>query len=718
MNDDVTYKIRPAGRHILTIGKDLIQDNYAAVVELVKNAYDADSPDVNIEFKKSLDRIGHSIVISDHGHGMDREDVINKWLVPSTEDKIKRHSSPNGRPLQGNKGVGRYAASILGEDMLLETVNLIGEKTTAYLQWKDFEKAEYLDDVPILIETTEVTEQHGTRLTINMSEEHINRWDKKTFRNLQYELKKLKSPVSAIFNSDEFNINLTVDDFPHDLGDHEETIEPYVLFELFDYKISGKISEDGKGTLTYSSQKAPNMVEEKIEFDLKEPTGCGELDIDIRVYDRDSDALDSLINRGLRDGSGKDLGKAEVKRLLDAYNGIGVYRNGFRIRPLGDPGFDWLKLNSRRVNMPTRCISSNQAIGYVQIQSDKQSKLIEKSARDGLKENEAFDQLNKVTMRVILQLEMRRYEYRRKEDLNRPTLEVERNLKDLGSLNELKKNVRKQLTKDKVKGATTDEIMDLINQEEDDKNKKVEKVSRVVAIYQGQATLGKIVNVIHHEGRHALGYFRDWIPYLRRRYKLFKENRGSVDFEKVMEVVNGIANNAELLRDLFKKIDPLATGRGRARKTFKLKQAIQQALVLFESEMETKEIFAEIEVPDDFSFSGWDQDIRVIFTNLIDNSVYWISEMKVPIRKITIELKMDGDSLDSIHYRDTGPGIKSEHIRSEVIFEPDFSTKTEGTGLGLAIAGEAAERNGLRLKAVESEDGAHFILEPKTEDQN
>ena len=144
---------------------------------------------------------------------------------------------------------------------------------------------------------------------------------------------------------------------------------------------------------------------------------------------------------------------------------------------------------------------------------------------------------------------------------------------------------------------------------------------------------------------------------------------------------------------------------------------IEEALVLFKNEMKAKEIFVEIEVPNDFSFSGWDQDIRVIFTNLIDNSVYWISEMNVPVRKITIELKMDGDSLDSIDYRDTGPGIKPEHIKSEVIFEPDFSTKTEGTGLGLAIAGEAAERNGLRLKAVESQDGAHFILEPKKDGQ-
>lgn len=45
------YKIRPAGRHLLTIGRDLIQDSYAAIVELVKNAYDADSKSVEIHFK-------------------------------------------------------------------------------------------------------------------------------------------------------------------------------------------------------------------------------------------------------------------------------------------------------------------------------------------------------------------------------------------------------------------------------------------------------------------------------------------------------------------------------------------------------------------------------------------------------------------------------------------------------------------------------------------
>src|SRR6266540_5565739 len=96
-----SYFIRPAGRHILTIGRDLIQDQYAAIVELVKNAYDADSPDVYITFQVPPDRSGIEIIIEDHGHGMDRDSIIDKWLVPSTPDKLLRKTSPGGRIMQG-----------------------------------------------------------------------------------------------------------------------------------------------------------------------------------------------------------------------------------------------------------------------------------------------------------------------------------------------------------------------------------------------------------------------------------------------------------------------------------------------------------------------------------------------------------------------------------------------------------------------------------------
>ena len=717
MSSDTTYKIRPAGRHIFTIGRDLIQDNYAAVIELVKNAYDADAHNVNIEFRAFPDHNGYFIIIFDDGCGMSRDDVINKWMVPSTEDKRERHESPSGRTLQGNKGVGRYAASILGRDMFLETVTREGEKTTVYLEWKHFEKAQYLDDVEVLIETIKVSELPGTRLTIKGNNELLANWKQEHFDKLKFELKKLKSPVSPAFSAEEddpFHINLTVKEF-NEVQDVEETIEPYPLLDLFDYKISGKINTDGKGILTYLSQKARNIPEEKISFNVGEPTGCGELYIDIRVYDLEAEAVDALIKRGFKDQSGKYVEKSEAREILRANNGIGVYRNGFRIRPLGNADFDWLELNRRRVNIPTRCIGSNQAIGCVQIQSDKQSDLIEKSARDGLKENEAFRQLKNVTRKVISELEWRRYRYRKDAGLSRPTLKVERDLQGLFSFDELKQNVKTKLSKNAISQTTADEIIELIDQDAEDKNKVVEEIRQVVAIYQGQATLGKIINVILHEARHPLSYFRNRIPYLKRRSDSFQKNRDSVDLEKAMEIVNGLAENSKFLVDLFKRLDPLAARKRTIRKPLELKKTIENVLSVFESEIKSHNISAEIRGPDDFRFSAWHQDIYAIFTNLVDNSLYWVSQERIKTREITIEILTNVNSLIYIDYRDTGPGIEPDLIESEVIFEPHFSTKPDGTGLGLAIAGEAAERNGLELKVFESEKGAHFRLQPKME---
>ncbi|MDE0683424.1 MAG: ATP-binding protein, partial [Candidatus Poribacteria bacterium] len=137
----------------------------------------------------------------------------------------------------------------------------------------------------------------------------------------------------------------------------------------------------------------------------------------------------------------------------------------------------------------------------------------------------------------------------------------------------------------------------------------------------------------------------------------------------------------------------------------------------FEQEMKSQKVIAEVTGSDDFRFSSWRQDISAIFTNLVDNSLYWMNEKNTPKRKIIIELATNKNSLLQIDYHDTGPGIEPDHIASEVIFEPEFTTKPSGTGLGLAIAGEAAARNDLELKAFESQEGAWFRLQPKTEDE-
>lgn len=92
-----------------------------------------------------------------------------------------------------------------------------------------------------------------------------------------------------------------------------------------------------------------------------------------------------------------------------------------------------------------------------------------------------------------------------------------------------------------------------------------------------------------------------------------------------------------------------------------------------------------------------------------------MTEKKSKTREINISIEINGKVLEYIDYRDTGPGIEPRLIASGVIFEPEFSTKPEGAGLGLAIAGEAATRNGLELKAFESDSGAYFRLQLKSE---
>lgn len=720
MSSSGTYKIRPAGRHILTIGRDLIQDCYAAVVELVKNAYDADSPDVNIEFRAKPDRSGYAIVIADHGHGMTRDTVIHKWMVPSTRDKLDRRQSPSGRVMQGRKGVGRYAASILGTDLLLETVTPQGEKTTLLVEWNTFEAAQYLDDVEILIETAEVSEPSGTRLTMTGDGELLGEWNQKQFDKLRFELKKLISPVSAAIsdelNDDEFHISLEVDGFP-DVQNVTETIEPYPIFDLFDYRITGRIGADGKGALTYSLQKARNTTEEKFRFDAGGPTGCGELMFDIRVYDREKEAIESLIGRGLKDDSGNYVGKLQARQLLNEYNGIGVYRNGFRIRPLGDAEFDWVKLNKRRVQNAKKFIGSDQVIGYVLIESDEHSGLIEKSARDGLKENAAYEALKDITEKVISKLEERRLAFRIQAGLSRSSRNIENKIDRLFSAEELKATIRSSLLKSGVGKQVVSDVIELITRDSEAKNKMADDVRQTVAIYQGQATLGKIINVILHEGRRPLNYFRNQIPNLRYWYDSYLKTGDAGKLETFMPIAEGVGQNAEVFVKLFSRLDPLAAGKRTARKPLDLKKTIRNSLSVFDEEMKTHHVVAKVEGPDDFRFSSWQQDIYAIFTNLVDNSIYWMSEKKAPRREITIEVVTDGDSLLHVDYRDTGPGIEPDLIASEVIFEPQFSTKPSGTGLGLAIAGEAATRNGLELKAFESEQGVWFRLQPKTENE-
>lgn len=704
------YEIRPAGRHILTIGEELIQDQYAAIVELVKNCYDADSKYAQITFKKIPEKDCLEIKIEDNGHGMSPEDVINKWLVPSTDDKLRKKRSPMGRVLQGRKGIGRYAASILGDDLKLDTIDKNGNETSIYVKWSDLLKYEHLDQIKVPIKTKKTDNSSGTMLVICSKISQNDYWTQDAFKKLRFELKKLVPPTNVENYDDTFQIELGFDDF---FDDKElnivETIKPYPILNLYDYRISGTILSDGKGILKYENQKITNGEVEEFQYDCG-PTNCGALTVDIRVYDRDKYAIDELIARGLKDERGEFVTKIQARQLLNDVNGIGVYRNGFRIRPLGDADFDWLKLNEQRVQNPSMKIGSNQVVGYVHVESEEKSGLEEKSARDGLKNNAAYASLKKITCNIINELEQRRYIFRRKMQLAIPAQKIEAQLEGLYDYQPLKKSVSSTLKRAGANEGVIEEVTDIITKEQNKRNDVIEEIKKTVAIYQGQATLGKIINIVLHEGRRPLNYLNNEIPNLKYYGNYFLDNKDAESYKEIVYLLDGISEKTKIFTGLFGRLDPLAARKRDTKQNFNLKQAIEGAVSVFEKEASEKNILINTYCDDKIYLLGWKQDMYTIMANLLDNSIFWIEEKKCSERNISIKVSADEGNI-VIDYTDSGPGISNTLLESGVIFEPEFTTKIDGTGLGLAIAGEAASRNGLSLKAIQADKGAHFILQ-------
>jgi signal transduction histidine kinase len=726
---DGFYKIRPAGRHIITIGRDLIKDKYAAIVELVKNAYDADSPNCKVSllpFEKGTTK-GIRVIVKDEGHGMTFETVTDKWMVPSTDDKLKREVSPKGRVMQGKKGIGRYSASIIGDDLVLQTIDETGDLTTLYLIWEHFQNAQYLSDVDVLIENFRTKQKSGTEIIIVGDENHLNDWNIKQIQNLKFELKKLIPPIDKEehkieSDTDNFKISLELGNFPFEgYSNLIEDIEPYPLFDLFDYRVTGTVSKEGIAKLKFENKRIKNSPTEIIkEFKVllnqdktkNAEAYCGEVKIDFRVFDRDPSSIDGLIERGLKDPiTGEYVGRREARIILDTFNGIGVYRNGFRLRPLGDAGYDWLSLDNERVQNPSLKIGCDQVIGFIHIESEEKSKLEEKAARDGIKETAEYFGLKEIVKQVLKELENRRFIYRQSVGLGRSNRDLNEKINGLYNFKDLKDKINKELDNLGIEEKKKDKINKLISDKEEKNNKIADELKQAIALYQGQATVGKIINIVLHEGRKPLGYFKNQIPLINEWKNELVTHYDQDTLDKILNRLSVIDEQSNIFIKLFGKLDPLSSKKRDKKKDFVLRKIIENVKDVFLSELDNQSIEYSIECDEKLTCFGWQEDFYIVLTNLVDNSIYWLQSVEGREKKISIKAYEEDDLL-IIEYKDNGPGIEKHLIESEVIFEPEFSNKTGGgSGLGLAIAGEAIGRNDGELKAIYSESGAFFKIE-------
>ena len=716
---DIT-KIRPAARIISTIGEDLVGDAYAAVVELVKNAYDADANSIEIifEYKNSQTREESlEIEIKDDGHGMSRETIINKWLVPATKDKVERQLSPKGRRFQGRKGIGRYAAAILGQELLLKTITENGEQTEVLIDWRQFEKEQYLDDIDIIVTTKNTKDAPGTIISIIAKDKKKTQWGRNELGILTKELRKLKSPFNQ-HSPTQFEIKLAFFNCPfEEYNDQIFEIEAFPIIELFDYRISGKISDSGIVSALYENNSEPNLPSAPYDFHIKLPDGlnyCGPVEFDFRVFDRDKEAIDNLINKGLIDPISKlVMGKREARQELDRAYGVNLYREGFRVRPYGNGGIDWLDLDKDRIQNPSFKVGNNQVVGFVNVKPEEISNLEEKSARDGLKESSFYFGLIYLLKSVLMRLEENRFNYRKQTGRGRRSQSIQNDLNELFNFETLTKQISKKLNFLKIEKETIDEIATIIQKEAEQKTKLLENIQNTIAIYQGQATLGKIVTVLLHEGRKPISYFKHQSSNLIKWLQHYKLSRNWDDevYDSMINRLNNFKRQSEFVSQLFKRLDPLAKQNKGERKDFNLKKTILKSKAIFESFLRQNKISFDIECDNSLTIYGWEEDLIIAITNLIENSNYWLTQGDSKDKKITVMVVKDKDII--IHYKDNGPGIDEASIETGAIFEPGFSKKINGTGLGLPIAGEAIERLGGSIIAHYSEDGAYFTIELK-----
>jgi len=387
------FKISSALKNI--IGSDLINDDFIAVFELVKNSYDAHASEVHIDFE-DLGTPSARIRIRDNGKGMNFDDLISKWLFVAysakkdgtEEDSFDyRDRIKIKRAYAGAKGIGRFSCDRLGHNLYLETIKLeINPKCEVLItDWQLFEedlKDEFIN-VSVLHETIEKSNfgiEHGTVLEITNLKSN---WDRAKFLRLKDALAKLINPNTENHN-DSFKIRLNV------ISEQKEDAKQIDYKNIVNGEIQNLIFEtlDLKTTKIVSkvSSKSLNQIETtlfeggKLVYKIIEENPLPDLNnLEYVVY---------FLNRSAKTTFSRRMNMQPVE-----YGHIFMYKNGLRVYPYGERAEDPLNMDNRKAQGYNRYLGTREVIGYISI-NEPNDNLRETSSRgDGLIKTSAYNNL-------------------------------------------------------------------------------------------------------------------------------------------------------------------------------------------------------------------------------------------------------------------------------------------------------------------------------------
>ena len=650
--------MRPRACLIGLIGDELISDEPVAVVELVKNAYDADAARVEVRFEGNVPERPERIVVADDGIGMDLDTVLSAWFEPGTATKRKHDRSPGGRLYQGAKGIGRFAAARLAETLILESkTEGAQEGVFVLIDWGRFDDESYLDQITIDYELHPLPDlRQGTRLTLDKLRKV---WGNDDYEELHARLSRLISPFDDVTD---FRIVLEIPAHPEFSGE----VQPPELILQPKYLLKGKVDNKGffSGGLQVDGSLRKEFPRQKLGGKKARPL-CGPFEVEIRAWDRDREGLEPISER-------LGLGIREIRRTLDTYCGVSIYRDGFRVYPYGQKGNDWLNLDIRSRLNPVKNLANNQVIAAIRISREQNPDLRDRSTREGMVMNTAHAALEKWFKEVLSQLEEERYRLRPR----RERTERSDPLFEAFELREAVRRAKKEL-------GAGHPVTRLITDAEREIKAGIERVQEVYSRLLMSAGLGHMVDIVIHEIGAPLGKINRQLVVLERELEGLLDEP---DRKKVGGRIESIKGWLEQIHNLRQRLEPQTPAkRGRAT-TFDVREEIEDNFRLYEALLQRQGIERKIIAPR--------TPVRVkmsraclgqIVANMIDNSIFWLVRDKGAKKGGRIQVKLE--TLEHgfrFLFSDDGPGVPEED-RSR-IFEPYFSRKPNGMGLGLYIA--------------------------------
>ena len=425
--DQGTIPFTIESRILRELGERLVKQPEIAVVELIKNAYDADATECTVDYDPP-----RSITVTDDGGGMTLARFTNGWMRIGTSSKEAiRFSEVFSRLITGEKGIGRFAVRFLGRALDLVSVaddpeRGVRTQLRATFDWPTFDRHEDLGKVQVpyvLIQVPEDTPT-GTVLTITKLRTKAGKLDLDTVRTGSIGiLTPLRSLFREMTNGDDVEVaeedGAAVDpgfSLRVRVGDEDEEVDvAATILDAYILRAQLRLRGDKLDLRVYRRGQQAAYLKIVDTY----PNEIGKLYADIRFFPRRAGTFTNMPVDGRR-----------AQSWIAANHGVAVFDRSFRVPPYGSSRDDWLQLqadaarnrrdprssiSAKHFAMPPqvradtsqnwmlRLPQSAQLVGLVQVEGTRSNELdpdgdeeglIASADREGFVENAAFTQLN------------------------------------------------------------------------------------------------------------------------------------------------------------------------------------------------------------------------------------------------------------------------------------------------------------------------------------